>query len=181
MAASAQMRMIRWTFVLVLVFGAGTVASMLEPPPQPGKSEAPKGSLRGPASLPMSLKELSQGSTAEEVPLDEHNQFQAIDLKLGCPNGKDGKSKDGGTFADSVRQLRLSGESCVPGDEIASTEIVNSTNGFSATVFHPSPKTFLTDYISLAKGPNRLRILHIYKKGARIESEYLVGRASDQH
>lgn len=165
--------MIIWTSGLVLLFGTIGAAFMLQPPSsyQIHASVGPAKSGRAPSSV--------SHSTAFVVK-PERILSQAVDLTIPCPANKlETKQEEKSVVEAGVKQVRISGPSCVKGDELASTEVLNSANGFSATVFYPNAKSFTTDYISLAKGINRIRILHIYKKGARIEREFSVERSEN--
>ena len=193
MFATAQRQMIVWTSALVLGLGVLTVHSMLLPPVSIAnakakapsveplnqtKNQAPTNSdeaSRNPASL------LPDSPAYAAISLDEKNTAQAVDLTLPCPSQASRASKQpdpnmNKTFTAAVKQIRLSGQDCGPQRNIASTEILNEANGFSATVFHPDDKTFTTDYISLAPGQNRIRILQISKEGHREETTFLVNR-----
>jgi hypothetical protein len=183
--------MIAWTSALVIGLGVLTISSMLQPPPAiakamappvaPPKAQAqaetgePDGATRSPAS--QSPDALAYAA----IPLDEKNTAQAVDLTLPCPSAS---AKASGrpdptmnkTFGAAVKQIRLTGQACGQKRTPASTEILNEANGFSATVFHPDDKSFTTDYISLAPGQNRIRILQISKEGHREETAFLVNR-----
>lgn len=170
MAVNAQQRMIYWTFALVLVLGALNLIIFLQPPRTiAAHSRASHTKVRAPASI----GHPDYGTPTDLLATTEFSdlvQGQATDLKLPCGE----KSSNSSVLPSGIRQVRLSGISCSSTDEIVSTEIINEANGFSATVFQPTPQTFTTDYISLAKGPNRIRILHIFKKGNRVERDYVV-------
>lgn len=161
--------MILWTFALVLAMGTLGASFMLQPPSGSIRtSRFGKDAGRHPASATLTIQELYEGGALSA----------AADLVLPCP--KEGSNETAkSTFVEDVRQVRLSGMNCLKRDEIASTEVRNETNGFSATVFQPAPNSFTTDYITLAKGSNRIRILHIYKRGARIEREHIVERQNE--
>jgi len=164
--------MIFWTMGLVTALGGGVLVFMLQPPAPLGRnaglmtggvavSDGTRG--RQPASTKdTSLPEIAQAQEQSNVP-------QAIDLAMPC------KGPAEKIFPSSVRQVRLSGDACTaPSSELKSTEIINSANGYAATVFLSGPRSFTTDYISLKIGENRIRALHLYKTGEREEREYRI-------
>ena len=178
----AQFQMMVWTFVAVFLGGGAVVFSLMTPPSSMTEQvfaarnkDVPRGALvesadRSPASVQLEFS---------SRPIDDAGQ-QALDFILPC----EGNSK----FAKNVVQVRLSGELCalkpvgkarakLPKRDIASTEIRNEANGFSATVFYPKANAFTTDYMTLSPGTNRIRILHILKQGGRDEREYTIERS----
>lgn len=203
MFSAVQRQMIFWTSLLVAGLGFAVAIIMLQPPTaekslvmsrayarklkrveslqasslaitqatalNPKRLSAPDAKSaaekRAPASKPAPPPEMSA------MALDDKNSFQAVDLTLQCKDA--GKT----SFAKGVAQVRLNGRACEPGAEIASTEVRNDSNGFSATVFFPKPGKFLTDYITLAQGENKIRVLHVLKNGAREEHAYVIDRA----
>ena len=161
--------MIAWTTVMVTGLGSLAMAFMLQPP-KPLR-EAKKAPLtpnalivhdaRSPASVEESAK-------VAPLTLDALNHFQAVDLTLPC------KGVMRTHFKNSVMQVRLIGQPCRPGRTVSS-EILNTANSFSATVFYPNDRTFTTDYITLRTGTNRIRIVHQMDKGNE-EREYIIER-----
>jgi len=115
----------------------------------------------------------SQNTNVVGAPLElaDGHRAQALDIALDCG------AKPQSRFENSVNQVRLSGALCQAEEEILSSEIRNDTNNTSATVFYPTASSYMTDYIALATGENRIRILNILKSGAREERELLIERA----
>lgn len=164
--------MILWTLTLVLLVGFISTLTLLRPPPGfdeqqeelvvQAESLAPKG--REPASINSAVE-------FDSMSLGGKTNLQAVDLKIPC----DGVQKT--VFTQKVEQLRLKGDSCLTENlQIKRSSIQNAANGFVATVFFPSQKSFSTDYISLADGINRIVIKHQYSNGKFEEREYVVER-----
>jgi hypothetical protein len=79
------------------------------------------------------------------------------------------------TVTPEIRQVRIHGRLCGETSAIGA-EILNLTNGFTATVFIPTPESFTSDYIHLADGANRLRITYLLAGGERLVREFGVKR-----
>jgi hypothetical protein len=171
--------MMFWTSVLVVLIGVVISLVMLQP-------LTPEASLivshayarthktnREPASIhPVQVQATGQPkfSLTQLTNGDVGELLEAIDLKIPCD--KTNKSE----FAHGVIQARLTGQACAPDLEIESTEVRNETNNFSATVFHTGVRAYLTDYITLAQGDNKIRILQVYKNGSKEERSYTIVR-----
>lgn len=178
MRKASQFQMMVWTFVAVAVTGVAVMFSLLTPPASVRAARLLAEQKKIAASEP--LVETSDRSPASVQtqfsanPIDNHGQ-QALDFTLPC----DGSTK----FSKSVVQVRLIGSLCGPTSrkavkrEIASTEIRNEANGFSATVFPAGKNKFTTDYMSLAPGSNRIRILHVFKQGGKEERDFVIERS----
>lgn len=167
--------MILYTLTAVLVGGAGVVASVLTPPSSvvARQQTVDRAALvqtagRSPASAEPQFSSLT---------LDDKGT-QAVDFALPCEGAES-------RFSKNVVQVRLTGELCdvksnrsgrADKREIASSEIRNMTNGFSATVFYPKASSFTTDYMTLAPGQNHIKILHILKAGTRLERDFVIER-----
>ncbi len=173
MKKAAQFQMMVWTFVAVVLTGVVVVSSLLSPP-STLVLERKKLALTEPLVETADRSPASVDSQFSATAIDDKGQ-QALDFTLPC----EGSTK----FSKSVVQVRLSGSLCVkqtgrksPTREIASTEIRNEANGFSATVFYPGKNRFTTDYMSLVPGTNRIRILHVFKQGGKEERDFLIER-----
>lgn len=183
----AQLKMLIWTFVAVFIGGAAVAFSVLTPPSSVAEQVAAMREKAQPQGALVESADRSPASVQLEFsarPIDNNGQ-QALDFTLPC----EGTPK----FSKNVVQVRLSGELCgtnhtaksgkkasakSPKREIASTEIRNEANGFSATVFYPKTNTFTTDYMTLSPGTNRIRILHTLKQGGKEEREYVIERSN---
>lgn len=76
-------------------------------------------------------------------------------------------------------QLRLRAQLCGLKAKSSVTEIVNTTNGYTATVFQTSDRHLSSDYIQLNEGLNHIRIQFQDPAGALQVSELLVSRLSE--
>ena len=155
-----------WTTTAVLLMGALVLFTLAQPPtPMQARMRRPSSvaaeSSRGPATtLPSSL-----------ATVPESNLPLSVELTLPCEGRSD--------YPKKVTQIRLSGASCNQANsksEIVSVELLNDANGFSATVFYPSKKTFTTDYVALVEGENKIKILISYASGEREERSYVIAR-----
>jgi hypothetical protein len=164
--AYALRRYMLWTFTVVVLMGALVLVTLAQPPsPMQAQLRRPSSvaseSSRGPAAaLPSSLASAPESN----LPL-------SAELTLPCEGRSD--------YPKKVTQIRLSGASCVQANakrEIVSVELLNDANGFSATIFFPSPKTFTTDYVALVEGENKIKILITYASGEREERSYVIAR-----
>lgn len=154
--------MIIWTSVLVLGLGAVSFFVMVQPPRSlTMKSAGAKKKLRTPASA----KEL----TALAVAPDKN---QVIDLQLEC-------DQPAVEFPSTISQVRLIGKACGQFSDFATTEIRNEANGYAATVFYPREGTFSSDYVTLSDGANKIRILHVFKRGGREERGLVINRQKE--
>lgn len=182
--------MIVWTFVLASFGGFGVFVTLLEPP----RATTAEGNSarkarnqtrnqerdRSPASAQSELGVESVPALGAQ-PKDDLARFQVVDLILPCQTKGQTTLSEASPLGANVQQVRLTGSPCQPGQTLESTEIRNDTNGFSATVFPTGPRTFTTDYITLSPGPNKIRILHVFAKGAREEREWTIVRQIDQN
>lgn len=168
MRAYAITRYIIWTAVAVVSMGAIVLFTLAQPPtPLAAKLKRPSSATLA-SEAPMAARLPAAAMPSAE---SEDDSPQAVELTLPC----EGKS----TYPKAVAQIRLSGAACVAANakrEIASVELLNDANGFSATVFYPTSKTFTTDYIALAEGENKFKILISYASGEREERSYVIGR-----
>ncbi|MGE0761976.1 MAG: hypothetical protein AB7N80_01730 [Bdellovibrionales bacterium] len=78
------------------------------------------------------------------------------------------------TVTSEIKQLRLVGRLC--GEPPTSTEVLNLTNGFTATIFTPKQGRFASDFIHLAEGENRLRVTYVMDSGERKTSDFQISR-----
>jgi hypothetical protein len=169
---------------LVVALGVVIVLSFLQPPISQDKlftsrayaRKQPKPrQLASEKKAPSNSINQAHSTRAIDSAIVNGGKAQAIEVRLDC------SGKNHGLFEKAVNQMRLTGKTCAKNQEISSTEVHNEANGTSATVFFPTPRSFTTDYISLAPGPNRIRILNFLKNGIREEQEFLVERTSAVH
>lgn len=174
-----QRHMIIWTIVLVLALGAIVGGLMLKPPlaeneltHSPAFSRLQKLRLAKANGQSSSLPSPGPRIPASSTPpafFGEPAQ-QVLDFQIDCRDANHLRLKK------ETAQIRLRGIACASSDEIVSSEIRNEANGFSATVFMADARTFTTDYISLKRGENRIRVLHHLKSGTREDLEVLAHR-----
>lgn len=163
-----QRQMMIWTMLLVIALGGMIGNLMLVPPtPQSELAESPafaRHKKRLHAKEAHGPLEKAPRAPASLTPtLGDIMPVHTVDFLLDCKNANHSQLKK------DVAQMRLKGSICAARDEIVSSEIRNETNGFSATVFMNDSRSFTTDYISLKRGENRIRVLHHLKSGAREE------------
>lgn len=147
----------------VLLFTSGLVAlSVLATNPQEKGA-----SLSSMARAPASLVGMAFSDESSKIKLIEKAQL----LEFGCEPPKTAQ------VGTQIRQIRLRGELCpTTGKTVTNTEIINLTNGFTATVFSPSPSHYSSDYIHLSEGQNRLRYKLNYTDGTSSEAEFNIVR-----
>jgi len=173
-----QRHMIIWTSVLVVVTGVFVVFTLLKPLTPPEELAYSRAFLRirkqalSKTRRPFPVPARSPVDSDQRVPASHtagpvawEISREAVEVHLDCrPDSEIRLSKD-------AKQLRLNGSVCKRNTEITESEIRNESNGFSATVFKTAATSFTTDYISLQKGLNKIRILHYLKNGAREEHQ----------
>lgn len=183
MYRTVQRQLIIWTSVLVGALGVVVAGSCLQPPAAGDSlfvSQAYARKHKSSRTIASSFKPSSERAKEEPTPravrlaISDGKLAQAIEVKIGCSGPQTG------TFDDSVNQMRFSGKVCATGEEISSSEIRNEANGTSATVFFPTPTSFTTDYVALAPGQNRIRILNFLKNGLKEERAFVVERSATQ-
>lgn len=157
--------MILYTVVVVLLAGAGAVASLLQPPSTLAAKKIAQTEIRTSNRAPA-----GEGPATYIADAIDENGTQAIDFNMPC----EGNTR----FSRNVVQVRLSGKLCgkLAQQDIEQSEIRNMTNGFSATVFYPGPHAFTTDYITLVGGENQIHIQHILKSGTRYDRTLMIER-----
>lgn len=165
MRAYAIRQYMLWTATAVVLLGALVVFTLAEPP------SSLQAKLRRPSSVAM---QSSRGPAAAHPPFDtgetSSNAHESVELTLACDVARN-------DYPKQVTQIRFSGASCVNAKrEIASVELMNDANGFSATVFYPTVKSFTTDYVALVEGDNKIKILINYSNGEREERTHVVAR-----
>lgn len=127
---------------------------------------------------PMAPKTARAPAAAKATATAHHSvtaSTSTADFRLTC-----GSEPRALTVGRDVQQLRLSGVYCGT-QGVVGSEIKNERNGFSATVFKSSAKSFTTDYMTLTQGENRIRIRHDFEGGAHAETELVVVRTPAGH
>jgi len=77
-----------------------------------------------------------------------------------------------------VKHVRIRGKLCGKDEPLQSSEIINTANGFRATVFHPGAYAFTSDYIHLSEGKNRLVFTHVLSTGEKLSREMTLIRSN---
>jgi hypothetical protein len=165
LASSNELKLISWTLVAVVVLGVAAVLSLLQPP-QGLQLVASRGATS------RSIASISPTATRVEPNFSKSltAELQTMDIKATC------QPDESVQIAGSIRQIRMSGTTCQSKTKALTTVITNVSNGFVATVFHPSAKSFTTDYVTLAKGTNRILVREELKPGQFHEREITITR-----
>lgn len=145
----------------VLLTGGLVALSLLATNPD----EADPSSIAAIARAPANLVGMAISVDRPAVPLLERTSVLNFDCTLPTT----------AEVSPDIRQLRISGRQCEFSD-VLETEIMNLTNGFSATVFGLKTHHFTSDYIHLAEGDNRLRLTYVRDSGERINREFSIVR-----
>lgn len=153
--ASQDFRFLALTAALVVLLGMKSVGDLFaeETPKRIEAAESTVAGPRHPASLAREAMKPSPIAVAHETLLQWNCQTQ--------PRVETAMVK-GGAF-------RLKGLGCGKSFSAEQLEIVNETNGFTASVFSKGPG-FETDLIHVKEGSNRLRLQYKSPSGAVIES-----------
>lgn len=176
MSADTDVQMAKWTGSLALLLGLAAAGFLLQPPskfssPAPSASEtfsssSAQGERGFSSQAPATRAPQSAGATAAFA------RATTAEIRVSC----------GGPSAArvpaSVREARLAGSFCTQNGATVPprSDIRNAANGFSATAFYPSPRQFMTDYISLSPGANKILITHSWENGPVEKAEFLVER-----
>lgn len=147
------------TLLLVVILGAQTFNSLLkEEIDVPGViAEANVTGDRQPASFG-GVKPLAKSLS------------QLVDLDLSCSKKWQKNFSVTGTF------LQLKGKNCLKSFDQEHIQIVNQTNGYTASVFTLGQNQYQTDLIQLREGENQIKIRHESK--GKVFEETLSVRAS---
>lgn len=146
----------------VVVLTSGLVAlSLLATNPE----ETNPSSLTAMARAPASLVGMALTPEFKAQPLLERTST----LEFSC------RIPASAQVTADTRQVRISGKICDL-DDVEATEVINLTNGFTATMFTPSPNQYTSDYIHLADGENHLRISMVKTNGERLTQDFAVLR-----
>jgi hypothetical protein len=145
----SEIHFIAVTFVLVVLLGARTFASLTEPDQVAvmAPAVASKASVsvagRNPASIP----------SAEVVPGKvETSLHQSADFDLDC-------TKKSSTKLDiKAGYVQFRGKSCARDFNVSEIEIVNKSNGYTASVFDRGSDKYQTDLIQLKHGDNEIAV-----------------------
>lgn len=145
------------TLVLVLMLGAPTFYSLTEDSDFAALTEQSAlaiSAARTPASLP-------------PIPAitSEKNLGRFFNYDLSC-------AKKSGVVPLEVQGgfVQLQGKSCLNKNQRHQVEIVNKTNGYTASIFDSGADKYQTDLIQLADGENEISVRYREPSGKTVES-----------
>ncbi|WP_413559742.1 hypothetical protein [Bdellovibrio sp. HCB209] len=145
--AASEFQFIAITFILVVLLGARTFASLTESDFATSEESrnvaVAKIAERVPASVP---------KTTVAPQKIESSLHQSADLDLNCNKKKDS------ALAIHAGYIQFKGKSCVRGGTVGSIQIVNKSNGYTASVFDRGSDKYQTDLIQLQPGENEISI-----------------------
>ncbi len=144
------------TLLLVLLLGAHAGYSLMkdemaEPRLASEIENSGTASLREPASLPTSRPVLGQ------------NLSKFLDVDLSCKKIKDP------AYQISGNAVQFKGRNCLKNFVQEKIEIVNRSNGYTASVFPYGENQYQTDLIQLVDGENEIIIRYASPSGPRYE------------
>jgi hypothetical protein len=150
------------TLVLVLALGGQTVASVL-------REDVSETAV---ADVAMPSKDGRQpASLAGAKPL-KTSLSQMLDLDLSCSK----KMKK--IFSVSGNYFQLKGKNCLKNFKQEQIQIVNQSNGYTASVFAFGHNQYQTDMIQLRDGENEITIRHQSASGSVFEQTFKVQSSS---
>lgn len=159
--SASDVQFIAVTFVLVALLGVRTFASLVESDEVPASAVA---SATGLAQNAVGARAPASVAAVTVVPQKVTSTLhQSADFDLNCTK----KSADKIAVKGSYLQLR--GKSCVRGYAIGQIEIVNKSNGYTASVFDRGSDKYQTDLIQLNKGENEIAIRYKAAGGKSVE------------
>jgi hypothetical protein len=156
---SADTKFIIVTFIFVSLVGAKTVTNLLEEDQdvaQPQASSSSLSSTRLPASIPANQKSAPQKTLRAWTQLD-----------LACTSDKVKKANQSMVVRGTYVQFQ--GKDCQSSLPLEQVEIVNKSNGFTASLFQNGPDHYQTDLIQLNEGENEITIRYKQSSGSSVE------------
>lgn len=169
----AEWKFLATTAVLVAMMGVPTLASLTGSPVEESPHRAllaPKQRTRSPASLP--------GLSTVKKPLvitDTKNEIgnvvgdaSSIHFDLRCAKAMAHDFHVDGAY------VQMRGKDCSKGNEPAKINVVNKTNGFTASVFMLDSKEYQTDLIQLKDGDNQISVQYENSSGQSQEFTLIV-------
>jgi hypothetical protein len=152
--AQTEFRFLLIMLVLVVLMGVPTFISLTQAPALEAQAIH---ETRTPASLSFASNEITT--------VQAHTNPAPL-LNLDC------KRKNLKKEVDSS-YVRLMGSPCKNTDGL---EIVNKSNGFSASVIFIKGRNFTTDFIDLSEGENNLEITETQDNGTKVSRNFTVFR-----
>lgn len=152
---SSDIHFIAVTFVLVLLLGARTFLSLTEEEISPVESAVASSSVlaaRSPASVPAAVTHKVESAL---------QQFTEVDLNCS--------KKAAAVVAIHGNFVQFQGKACLKGMDIGAVEIVNKSNGYTASIFARGSDKYQTDLIQLQNGENEIAIRYRERSGKAVE------------
>lgn len=145
------------TLVLVLMMGAPTFFSLTDDSDFI-ESQEPVASVVNASRTPASLPPVTVATKEKAL-----NRFFSYDLSCA--------KKDVGVPLE-VRGgfVQLQGKSCLNKVQRQQVEIINKTNGYTASIFDSGTDKYQTDLIQLADGENEISVRYRESSGKTVES-----------
>jgi hypothetical protein len=148
--AASEIQFIAITFILVVLLGARTFASLtdegdveLAQDSKVAAAASKEPNARTPASLPP--------TTVAPQKVDS-SLHQSADVNLNCAK------KKANALEIHAGYVQFKGKSCAPGVRMGEIQIVNKSNGYTASVFDRGSDKYQTDLIQLQPGENEISI-----------------------
>ncbi len=154
--AASEIQFIAITFILVVLLGARTFANLTEADfvalDEVKTTSRTEPLQRKPASLP---------PTAVAPQKIDSSLHQSADVDLNC-------SKKNGSLEVHAGYVQFKGKSCARGVRMGEIQIVNKSNGYTASVFDRGSDKYQTDLIQLQPGENEISIRY-QNSGRQVE------------
>lgn len=153
---TSDIQFIGVTLVLVLLLGARTFYSLTEDEALPvesavASSASVASATRSPSSLPKNTVKFDSG-------LEQFTQFD-----LSCTKKSVTTVSVQGSF------VQFQGKNCVKSLQQDDVEIVNKSNGYTASIFKRGTDKYQTDLIQLKAGDNEIAIRYRERSGKSVE------------
>jgi hypothetical protein len=166
--ASTERKFIAITLLLVVLLGVRTAESLMEEDAQQNSVYAVENGAdaedaavaRAPASIPQNAVAVKPSSMA------------LVDLDLSCAKKPEAVFKISGNF------VQLKGKNCLKNFKEDKIEIINKSNGYTASIFPFGRNQYQTDMIQLVNGDNEITIRYGSAEGPRYEQTIKVSSSS---
>ncbi len=149
------------TLVLVLMMGAPTFFSLTDDSDFAEATEPTSMTVQA-ARSPASLPPISPVSK-------ERNLGRFFNYDLSCA-----KKMGGAPLEIHGNFVQLQGKSCLSKGQRQQVEIINKTNGYTASIFESGTDKYQTDLIQLADGENEISVRYREASGKTVESVILI-------
>lgn len=164
----SDVQFIMITLLLVSLLGVRTAYSLMEEEEIPGVTIQQEASLgASPVRSPASVGPV-------KIPVAKANLQAMMNLDLSCGQGSVGHFKAPGSF------IQFKGKNCLKNFKQDQIEIVNKSNGYTASLFPFGKDQYQTDMIQLIHGENEIHIRYSATNGSKFEKTIRVSSTSDQ-